>query len=68
MKIVAICDVSGSMEVYSRVFLAFVKGILDVDTKADAYLFHTRLIRVTDALRDHGIRDHGARILPDSIS
>ena len=53
MKIVALCDVSGSMTVYARVFLAFLKGLIDCDTKADAYLFHTRLMRVTEALRDH---------------
>jgi len=53
MRIVALCDVSGSMTVYARVFLAFVKGLLDVDTTADAYLFHTRLMRITSALRDH---------------
>lgn len=53
MRIVALCDVSGSMTVYSRVFLAFLKGLIGADTQADAYLFHTRLMRVTDALRDH---------------
>ncbi|NVO55873.1 VWA domain-containing protein [Rhodobacteraceae bacterium B1Z28] len=53
MRIVALCDVSGSMTVYSRVFLAFLKGLIGSGTEADAYLFHTRLIRVTDALRDH---------------
>jgi uncharacterized protein with von Willebrand factor type A (vWA) domain len=53
MRIVAICDVSGSMTVYARVFLALIKGLLDADTTADAYLFHTRLMRITSALRDH---------------
>ncbi len=53
MRIVALCDVSGSMTVYSRVFLAFLKGLIGNATEADAYLFHTRLMRVTDALRDH---------------
>ncbi len=53
MRIVALCDVSGSMTVYSRVFLAFLKGLIGSDAEADAYLFHTRLMRVTDALRDH---------------
>lgn len=53
MKIVALCDVSGSMTVYARVFLAFLKGLLDADTSAEAFLFHTRLMRVTQALRDH---------------
>ena len=53
MRIVVLCDVSGSMQVYARVFLAFVKGLVDADTATDAYLFHTRLMRVTGALRDH---------------
>lgn len=53
MQIVALCDVSGSMTAYSRVFLAFLKGLVGSTIEADAYLFHTRLMRVTDALRDH---------------
>ena len=51
-KIVALCDVSGSMSVYSRVFLAFLAGLIRADKDADAYLFHTRLVRITEALRD----------------
>ncbi|NBR89615.1 MAG: VWA domain-containing protein [Rhodobacteraceae bacterium] len=51
-KIVAICDVSGSMTLYARVFLAFVAGLLRADETADAYLFHTRLVRIAEALRD----------------
>ena len=41
------------MTVYARVFLAFRKGLCNSDTRTDAYLFHTRLMRVTDAMRDH---------------
>ncbi len=51
-KIAALLDVSGSMTVYARVFLAFLKGLLGADQKTDAYLFHTRLVRISDALRD----------------
>ena len=51
-KIVALCDVSGSMSVYAKVFLAFLAGLMRADTAADAYLFHTRLVRITEALRD----------------
>lgn len=51
-KLVAILDVSGSMVVYARVFLAFVKGLMTADGQTDAYLFHTRLVRITEALRD----------------
>jgi uncharacterized protein with von Willebrand factor type A (vWA) domain len=51
-KIVALCDVSGSMTVYAQVFLAFIAGLMRADSTADAYLFHTRLVRITEALRD----------------
>lgn len=51
-KIVALCDVSGSMSVYAKVFLAFLAGLMRADATADAYLFHTRLVRITEALRD----------------
>lgn len=51
-NLVALLDVSGSMKVYARVFLAFLKGLIEADLRADAYLFHTRLVRMTDALRD----------------
>lgn len=51
-KIVALCDVSGSMTIYAQVFLAFIAGLMRADPRADAYLFHTRLVRITEALRD----------------
>ena len=52
VRIVVLLDVSGSMEQYSRFFLQFVKGLVGSWVESDAYLFHTRLVRVTDALRD----------------
>lgn len=52
VKIVALCDVSGSMTNYARPFLAFLAGLMRSDPNSDAYLFHTRLVRITEALRD----------------
>lgn len=52
LKIVALCDVSGSMMDYVRPFLAFLAGLMRADSASDAYLFHTRLVRITNALRD----------------
>jgi len=52
LKIVALCDVSGSMTLYAQVFLAFLAGLMRADPATDAYLFHTRLVRIADALRD----------------
>ena len=53
VKVVALLDVSGSMTVYAKVFLSFLKGLISHDQKTDAYLFHTTLVRISDALRDH---------------
>ncbi|SOC35722.1 uncharacterized protein with von Willebrand factor type A (vWA) domain [Rhizobium subbaraonis] len=53
VNIVAICDVSGSMTVYARVFLAFLQGLVSADSRTDAFLLHTRLVRISDALRDN---------------
>jgi len=52
VRIVAFVDVSGSMQHYSRFFLQFVKGLVGQWADTDAYLFHTRLVRVTNAMRE----------------
>ncbi len=53
VKLVALCDVSGSMLVYARPFLAFLAGLMRAEDASDAYLFHTRLVRIAEALRDN---------------
>ena len=52
VNVVALLDVSGSMMVYSRVFLAFLKGLVSNEQRTEAYLFHTSLIQVSDVMRD----------------
>lgn len=52
VRVCVLCDVSGSMLPYARPFLAFVAGLMRSDPTSDAYLFHTRLVRITEALRD----------------
>ena len=52
VHLVVLLDVSGSMQVYARVFLAFVKGLVGAWLRADAFLFHTSLMFVSEALRD----------------
>lgn len=52
VRIAALVDVSGSMTLYAKPFLAFLAGLMRADSTADAYLFHTKLVRVTEALRD----------------
>lgn len=52
VRLIVFLDISGSMKHYSRFFLQFVKGLVCQWMEADAYLFHTKLIRVTDVVRD----------------
>ncbi|MGI9483210.1 MAG: vWA domain-containing protein [Hyphomicrobiales bacterium] len=52
VRLVVLLDVSGSMKDYSRVFLHFVKGLVGTWMEAEAFVFHTRLIKVSDAMRD----------------
>lgn len=52
VRLCILVDVSGSMKLYVRFFLAFVAGLMRGDDTADAWLFHTRLVRITEALRD----------------
>lgn len=55
-RLVLICDVSGSMERYSRVLLASLKAAVGGLAKAEAFVFATRLTRLTRSLsgRDLG--------------
>ena len=52
VRIVVLLDVSGSMKQYSRFFLQFVKGLIGQWLEAEAFLFHTRLLKVSGVLRD----------------
>lgn len=49
-RLVLLCDVSGSMEPYSRVFLSLLQGAVS-SVRAEAFVFATRLTRVTADLR-----------------
>ena len=49
--IVAICDISGSMSDYTRVFLHFLHTLTDQRRRVHTLLFGTRLTNVTRALK-----------------
>src|SRR5260370_9720586 len=40
------------MRMYSGVFLRFIHGVLDEFREAEAFLFHTRLAHVSDAMKE----------------
>lgn len=49
--IVLLCDVSGSMDRYSRTLLHFAHSLVRHGHRVEAFLFSTRLTRITRALR-----------------
>ena len=50
-RVVLLCDVSGSMDLYSRVLIRFVHAAVAGRTKVEAFTIGTRLTRVTRDLR-----------------
>jgi uncharacterized protein with von Willebrand factor type A (vWA) domain len=49
--LVLICDVSGSMEPYSRMLLQYAQACVAVSRRCEAFAFGTRLSRITAELR-----------------
>lgn len=52
LRLIVLLDASGSMSMYTGVFLRFIHGVLDEFHEAEAFLFHTRLAHVSDALKE----------------
>jgi len=55
LRLVILLDVSGSMSLYTSVFVRFMHGVLDHFREADAFLFHTRLAHVSTAMREKDV-------------
>jgi uncharacterized protein with von Willebrand factor type A (vWA) domain len=53
--LVVLCDISGSMDRYSRILLQFVHTISNGLRDVEAFVFGTRLTRVTRLLRERDI-------------
>ncbi len=49
-RIVLLCDISGSMEPYARAYLQFLTCAAGAGPNAEAFVFATRLTRITRAL------------------
>lgn len=52
LRLVILLDASGSMSMYTGLFLRFIHGVLDEFREAEAFLFHTRLAHVSDAMKE----------------
>ena len=53
--IVALCDISGSMEAYSRVLLHFFHALTNAGDRVHTFVFGTRLTNITRLLRDRDV-------------
>ncbi|HEU4870855.1 MAG TPA: VWA domain-containing protein [Pyrinomonadaceae bacterium] len=51
-KLVVLCDVSGSMDIYSRLLLQFVYGLQNSFAKVESFVFATSLFRITGELKN----------------
>ena len=55
LRLVVLLDASGSMSMYTGTFLRFIHGVLDEFREAEAFLFHTRLAHVSDAMKEKDV-------------
>ncbi|TMG28021.1 MAG: VWA domain-containing protein [Chloroflexi bacterium] len=53
--LVLLCDISGSMERYTRLLLNFTYALKTASTRVEAFVFATRLTRITHLLRSHDV-------------
>lgn len=54
-RLLFVCDVSGSMDRYSRALLGSLQAAVTAGIRAEAFVFATRLTRVTGELSGHDI-------------
>lgn len=55
-RVVLLCDVSGSMDVYSRFLIQFVYALQEALGRVESFVFSTSLTRVTEQLRSRPLR------------
>ncbi len=68
LKLVLICDVSKSMDIYSRFLIQFMFAFQRAYRRLETFVFSTALHRVTDQLRGPNLRaalDHLAATVPE---
>jgi uncharacterized protein len=65
-KLVVICDVSGSMDIYSRLLLQFIYGLQNSFAKVESFVFATSISRITGHLKnktyDHALERLSAKV------
>src|SRR2546430_3008952 len=61
--LVLLCDISGSMERYTRLLLNFTYALKNASTRVEAFVFATRLTRITRVLRSHDVDGALSRVM-----
>ncbi len=56
-KLVVLCDVSGSMDLYSRFLLQVIYALQHAFARVDTFAFSTRVVRITDSLSRGSYRE-----------
>ncbi|MDQ7849481.1 MAG: VWA domain-containing protein [Armatimonadota bacterium] len=67
-QVVLLCDVSGSMDLYSRFLVQFIYALQHAVSRVETFVFSTSLTRVTPALSDAELSralDRVARTVPN---
>ena len=65
-RIVLLCDVSGSMESYSRFLVTFLYALQQAHSRIETFVFSTALHRVTDSMKADSLRE-ALRGVSDSV-
>jgi hypothetical protein len=66
--LVVLADISGSMELYSRILLQFLHGVTQRHARTETFVFGTRLTRITSQLQIRNVDAalaHAARAIVD---
>jgi uncharacterized protein len=63
VRLVLLCDVSGSMDLYSRFLLQFLFALQSVFSRVETFTFSVRLTRVTEYLRGRSYREVLRRLM-----
>ena len=64
-RILVLCDVSGSVQAYSRFLLLFLYSLNDVLNRIDSYVFTGNLISVDDIFDSYPVEDAIEKIMHD---
>ena len=55
--LIILCDISGSMETYTRILMHFIFTLHAINPRLEAFTFGTRLNRITHSLRHKEVED-----------